>query len=307
MIYKETFADGFTQSEIGTLDECAFKWNMRYNYRFQPDGYYRLPFMFGTAWHDVMETLFRDKKVKVPVLAFPENAVITEGDQDKLTTLQFMLDGMSKAYAQYYKDEIKNFKSLFIEEVVEVNYKYNGVIIPLKGKIDRMDHLGTLFDSKSTSMLRNDILAKWDLKFQFMFYCWLIVQKHGLKKVRKFTVDAVKKPQIRINKGEPPIAFGRRVESALLCKPVDYFYRSTIAVTAESMEHFEKEILEPKLERFLLMQDNPELRMWENKNTDACHHFGETCPFFPVCAEGAKPENIYNVLKLKHTEYRNEE
>ncbi|WP_230679081.1 hypothetical protein, partial [Streptococcus pneumoniae] len=82
-----------------------------------------------------------------------------------------------------------------------------------------------------TSLLRNDILAKWDFKFQFMFYCWLVVQTQGIKNVETFTVDAVKKPQIRPTKGEPLIAYGRRVESALLCKPDDYFYRATMKVT----------------------------------------------------------------------------
>ncbi len=304
MIYKQTFQDGFTQSEFTIQDECMFKWNKKYNERLDIEGYYRMPLIFGTAWHKFQETLFKTKKIKIPVLEFPDNAVIVEGDEDKLKHSQAMLGGMAMAYAKFYKDEVKLWDSPLVEKEISIDYKYKGNIINLKGKIDRGIEGETLYDSKSTSMLRTDILAKWDFKFQFMFYLWLSIEA-GYS-FHEFVIDAVKKPQIRPHQQEPLIAYERRVESDMLCKPKEYFYRNTLNVTSELMENFEKNILFPKLDRLLLMEKSPNSTLWLNKNTEACHHFNETCPYFPICSEGGADTN-YITRKLKHTEYNEAE
>lgn len=298
MIYKETFQDGITQSEMTVMDECMFKWNMRYNRRLELEGYYRIPLMFGTAWHQFQEVFHGGGKVEngIPILSFPENAVVVEGDEDKLKQYQWMLDGMCKGYAKFYKDDLKTFKWKFIEKEFEVEF----MGLKFKFKIDRLSTKGELFDAKTTSMLRNDILAKWDFKFQFIFYAWGVFKADC--PVNEFIVDVVKKPQIRPTKGEPLIAYGRRVEMDLLGKPDQYFYRNKVDVSKEVMANFQENILMPKIERWKLMNEAPGSLMWNNKNTEACHHYGETCQYFPICSGTGSPKD-YIKLPVKHTEY----
>lgn len=305
MIFRETFADGFTQSELTMQDECMFKWNKKYNERLEIEGYYRLPFLFGSAWHTFQETLFKTKKVIVPILEFPKDAVVVEGDEEKLKHQQSMLSGMALAYAKFYKDEVKLWPEKgIVEQEIEVDYKYKGQTIKLKGKIDRAIPQKVIYDSKSTSMLRTDILAKWDFKFQFMFYLWLSSQADFYFK--EFVIDAVKKPQIRPHQQEPLVAYSRRVESEMLCKPKEYFYRNSIEVTGELLENFETNILNPKLHRLMLMAKDGDSPLWLNKNTEACHHFNETCLYFPICSEGGANTN-YIERTVKHTEYNETE
>ncbi len=305
MIYRETLNEGFTQGELSTMDECLFKWNKRYNERLELEGWYKIALLTGSAWHGFMENIYGSagENQTVPALELPENAVTSEADHHKILQQQSMLEGMAKAYIKKYTKEIESIRIKFLEKEIAYTHEYRGIPIKIQFKLDLLPE-GTrqLFDHKTTAMLRNEILAKWDFKFQFMFYCWGLAKALGLKEVKEFTVNAVRKPQLRPHQREPWIAYRRRVEMDMLAKPDQYFYRSTIDVNKEMLNHFEQEILVPKFERLWMMRQIPESKMWENKNTEACHTFNETCQFFPICAEGASTKG-YIRLEKKHTHY----
>lgn len=315
-ISPQTITEGWTQSELSTLDQCGYKWYLQYNQRLYLPGGYSFALMFGTAWHSAMEQMYRTKfkRWSVPVLAFPEDATPKQEEEAELEYWQTVLEAMLTGYTTHYQDDAKFFdlSEGKVEYVADVDIVFDNQKIRLKGKLDMMGIYQLkvfMMDHKTTSLLNATVLRGWDFKFQFMFYVWLAYKLKLIKNLRRFFVNAVKKPQIRQKQAESLDQFSNRLIADMRERPETYFFRQQLIMSANSIEHFEKTVLEPKLIKIALLQ-NPSTPLQTkqmiafNRNTDACHSWGRTCQFFNICEHGLKNEiENFKQRETKHQEY----
>ena len=303
---KNLTAQPFSQSEIVMWDQCPTKWYNRYYLQLEKVGDYNLFNVIGTAWHTMMEIWYQSKgkALSAPELIFPEDTIFTQEDERANEMWHEILEAMIQAYDYHFKADLKLFKMDTLEEVVTVEVEIDGVKMQLTGKVDmtgKFRNKIAQWDHKTTSQLSPQMCDAWEYKFQFMFYAWLKKQAMGLK-VEEFIVNVVRKPQLRWKKDEHLHAFAGRVKHAMLSEPNEYFYRQHLELNDFAYQNFEESVLMPKLKRIASLQKNPKLEpiLALNRNTEACNHFGQVCPFYDKCFHGET--SSYKTREVKHVE-----
>lgn len=283
-----TLNEGVTQSELSLLDECPTKWNLRYNKKLKKKDFFDWSFYVGTAWHEFQERWRKEKGnfdlTKCTPPEIPSNVARDSSFEEDLDYWTYVLPAYQQAYAHLYKDEINH--PWFI---IEQELKYNFLDIELRGKIDlASDKPRFIRDFKSTSSAWLITPTGWHFKFQFMLYCWLMVKNHPTwsKKQFDFQMDIMQKPALRQTKGETFVQHIRRVCQDIVARPEFYLRRSTYPILPEQIEHFEKNILTPKIQKYLLASKPEGISIITDHNTNACNNFGKTCEFFEVCEKG---------------------
>ena len=302
---KNLTAQPFSQSEIVMWDECPTKWYNKYVLLLEKVGEYQLSLLIGTAWHTMIENWYRSKgkALEAPELEYPEDVIITQEMEKEQEMWHEILEAMIQAYAYHFEKDLTLFKPDTFEETATVTIEIDKVEIQLTGKIDmtgKFRNKIAQWDHKTTSQLTPQIVDAWEYKFQFMFYAWL--KKQAGLKVEEFIVNAVRKPQLRQNKGEHIHTFAGRVKHAMLAEPDKYFYRQHLPTTDFAFQNFEESVLMPKLQRIASLQKNPKLASFIalNRNTEACNHFGQVCPFYDKCFHGETKQ--YRTREIKHVE-----
>lgn len=86
----------------------------------------------------------------------------------------------------------------------------------------------------------------------------------------------------------------KRVAADIKIRPEFYLKRLPARIEPGAITRFEEMVLTPKIQRLLLVRDNPEetLSIITNPNTNACNLFGNRCEFFDYCEKG------WNVAKF---------
>lgn len=308
IIRPETFEHGFTQSEIGTWDDCAEKWYLGYNQQLEKVGGFEWHFVYGDAVHESLSGFYTNGEMQVATLQFPAGVVLTASEEMERDMWQGILEIQMQQYARHYADDLDAWTPWCVEEVVE--YEFQGV--KLRGKID----LGYSVDGQPGNNLSDhktyglDDYEGWNFRFQFMFYWWL-AQKAKKIKIGKFIVNGIRKPQLRLKKDESVEAFKVRVLQAMIQEPDKYFTRHPLHMMKNSMEHFEERVLRPKIERIKLVRgltvdhasDMIVESLVRNQNTHNCVKYGSTCEFLPICKHGSLREgHFYERREHKHTE-----
>lgn len=316
-LHPRTFTDGFSQSEIETWDTCAFKWYLQYGNRITLRGMADLPMGFGTAMHARFAKFYSTGTMGDDLIEPGPDAVLSSKDSEKLDHLQAVLDALTDAYAQYYADDLKlyRFNSEGIEQIVDLTVEYKGHKIRFRATIDitclTPTKLEVSWDHKSTGLLNAAVVEGWNFKFQFMFYAWIHWQMNQGKQKHEFIFNAIKKTQLRLKQGENWLTFRARVTMDMLSRPAEYFNRGSIEFNSESIDTFEREVLFPKLDRIILLQDalkagNESLvrALTMNKVTTACHNWNRTCQYFKICTEGWHAvDSLYQFDEPKHSNY----
>lgn len=306
IIRPETFSQGFSQSEIGTWDNCAEKWYLSYNHRLERKGTFEWHFLYGDGVHKTLEDFYNGIEQIATLQDFlPEGVVLTTEQEDELGKWQAILQVQMERYWKHYVDDLSVWTPWTNEAVVEVEFEG----IKFTGKID----LGFCVDGHTDRILMDhktyglDDSVGWQFRFQFMFYIWL-AQKATGKKIDQFWVNGIKKPQLRQGKDESLASFAVRINQAMIQEPEKYFQRQQLHMIQNSMEHFEQRVLRPKIERLqLLTQRDPSASIIEalvrNQNTHSCVTYGNTCQFLPICQHGYKREgHFYQQREHKHVE-----
>jgi hypothetical protein len=132
------------------------------------------------------------------------------------------------------------------------------------------------------------------------------------RKITKFTVNGLKKPELRIGKTESIETFVSRIRQDMIQTPEKYFKRIPMDRIAGSMEHFEERVLRPKLNRIRLLTEASTSgivleSLARNQNTGNCVKYGSTCQFMPICQHGFKLEGFqYTRREHKHEELETE-
>lgn len=305
ILRPETFTGGFTQSEIGVWDSCAEKWYLGYNQRLERKGGFEWHFVYGDAVHTTLADFYRDGTERIADLQFPEGTTLTAQQELERDMWQGILQVQMEQYFRYYADDLEAWTTWAVEETIE--FEWEGV--RLKGKID-VGHCvdgvkGNVLDDHKTYGL--DDYEGWNFRFQFMFYIWL-VQKATGKRIDKFLVNGIRKPQLRLGKNESLESFIVRVRQAHIQEPLKYFQRHPLPMIKNSMEHFEERVLRPKIERIRLLTQaatpaNIVESLARNQNTHTCVQYGSQCQFLSICKHGYMRDG-HNFIRreTKHVE-----
>jgi hypothetical protein len=311
-INPHSLAEGATQSEMQTWDNCPEKWYLQYNLMLARRGDFSWALVYGTWIHSALEEFYKSRGKRwhldctIPAdvrSLLPAKTLEQEEYYVKLADVQMA------CYASMYKGDKSFWKVIATEEIVDLTFEG----IRLKGMIDLVVESETyggyyIVDHKTTSSLDPSVLEGWDFRLQFMFYVWLARKKWPDKKIRGYYINAMKKPQLKRKQTESMDTFLQRVQNDMLTRPEAYFYRQRLKLMKGSMKHFEKEILAPKLNRIRMMRDNSipdsvKISLVRNKNTDHCLHYGRPCQFLAACKNGLDVEShAFHVREHKHTE-----
>jgi hypothetical protein len=306
IINQESIAMGITQSEMMTWDECPEKWYLGYNHMLTLKGAWARYFVYGDAFHSCMDRFYRDGDESVPDLEPPPGAILTGEDEFWFELWSKILKVQMQRYFTYYQDDRKAWK-IFLNETI-VTVEWEGV--KWTGKLDlgiEYNNVATLADHKSAGRFDMATLNGWDFRFQFMFYLWLM-EKHTGRKIPQFMVNGLKKPELRIGKGESMQTFVNRIEQHMIQEPEKYFKRVPLLRVQGSMEHFEQRVLRPKLNKIRLLTEptTPAIvleSLARNQNTGNCVKYGSTCQFMRICQHGFKREGFqYTRREHKHEE-----
>lgn len=307
LIFKHTVSEGFTQSEFSEMS-CFQRWNYRYNQLLVKPGTINFALTVGSIFHDAMEQFYATKgmRVHVATLQFKEYEVPSLADIEKQTYWNHVLPAMVEAYMIYYKADHVTWDIKAIE--VELDFVYRG--FRLRGKVDLnliQKNGRWIVDHKTMSRLNNTVVAGWDFRFQFMFYIWLM-SKISPDKIMGYIVNGVKKPELRVKQHESIPAFAARVKEDMIINPDKYYYREEYPVTKGALEHFEKEVVDPKLDKIQFIIENPgnplAISLMKEKNTDECQKWGGMpCPYIDICRHGMdKMGFLYTTKPQKHEE-----
>lgn len=310
--------EGWTQSEITTMDDCSMMWFWRYGRQLRRIGGLSWATIYGSAFHETMEEVYATKGQRwtpAPLKIPPYVKLSAQQLQDK-EYWERVLQIQTERYVDYYKDDFRLFNIEKTEEDVDIMYPFNGTMIRLRGKIDltfSTDHEGKrwLLDHKTTSSLDLKTVAGWDFRFQFMFYLWLAMAANPDRKFAGYYINAIKKPTIYQKKTESAEAFYARLNCNMAMEPENYYYRDRLLLTSRSISYFEDFVLRPKLNRIFLLT-NPETpdivkeTLAMNPNTNRCQQYG-VCEFLPLCQHGFQLEGFnYEQRAAKHEELQAE-
>lgn len=308
ILRPETLAAGFTQSEIGTWDQCAEKWYLGYNHLLRMKGTFEWYFVYGDGVHDTLSRWYTNGDERVAILQVPADVILTAEQEFELQKWQAILGVQMEHYFRYYKDDLETWTPWANEEIVEVEFEG----IRLTGKVD----LGFSIDGEAGDICADhktygmDDTAGWEFRFQFMFYLWLIRQATG-RNVQKFLVNGIKKPALKLGKAESIETFTDRVRQNMIQEPEKYFNRQPLHAIKDAMENFEERSLRPKIERikaaFGLTQAPVSGMLLEslvrNQNSHHCVSYGKVCQFMPICKHGHQREAFRYVRRAdKHQE-----
>lgn len=319
LILEQSAAEGWTQSEITTMDDCSMMWWWRYGLGLRRKGNFSWASIYGSAFHSTMEEMYATagKRWQPAPLKIPEGINLTGSQLADKEYWESVLKVQTERYAQYYADDFRKFEIIKSEMDVDIEKEWLGVKLRLRGKIDLTftikddgDRLWIL-DHKTTSRLDFKTVAGWDFRFQFMFYLWLglntLIEQNIGKKFAGYYINAIKKPTIRQKQNESRAEFFARLNMNMAAEPENYYYRDRLLLTANSISHFENFVLKPKLNRIRLLT-NPETpdivkeTLALNPNTNRCQLYG-VCEFLPLCEHGLQLEGFqYEKRAAKHEE-----
>lgn len=308
LVPSQCVADGFTQSEFSEMS-CMQRWNYRYVQLLVKTGIVTpIALAVGTAFHGAMEQFYatKGKRVNVATLQFKDTDIPSLVDHQKLNFWNLMLPAMLEAYCIYYKGDDTRWELLELEREVDIVFRG----IRLRGKIDLKvrDTSGLwIVDHKTTSRLNRDVVAGYDFRFQFMFYLWLESKINPKEKLKGFIVNTMKKPELRQKVSESVEAFVDRCRTDMISEPDKYFYREAYPITKDALEHFEQEVVIPKLNVLQFLIDHPESEVAQSlmkvKNTDECQKWGkQPCAYIDLCRHGDKMSFLFDKKPAKHEE-----
>jgi hypothetical protein len=288
---------------------CFQRWNWRYNQLLEKPGVIPFPLVVGSGFHDSMEQhyLTQGARVNVATLQFREFDVPSLADIEKLSYWNHVLPAMIEAYRIYYKNDFIKWDILSVERDIDVEYRG----FRIRGKIDLTfsDTSGAwILDHKTTSRITKEVVAGWDFRFQFMFYIWMLSKSPDEPPLKGYWVNAVKKPELRVKKNESLPEFAERVKQDMIIEPDKYFFRDKFIVSKGALAHFEKSVVDLRLDLLEYVIANPSSKLArsiiEQKNTDECQKFGgQPCPYIDLCRHGLDAMgHLYTSRPTKHEE-----
>lgn len=307
IVHPETISEGFSQSESQMLDNCAEKWYLYYNERLSRRNQFSWALLYGTWMHSFIEEFNSTRGKRWTAEApMPRNIILTHEQNAQYEFWSKLLEIQASIYASRYKQDATFYEPVSDGVEKQADIMFDGV--RLRGKLDLFayvpKHKGYfMVDNKTTSRLDKTTLMGWDFRFQFMFYCWLAWKCWPKFPIKGFYTNAIRKPQLKQGVNETTPAFLQRIRSDMLVRDEFYFYREPLLLVDNALQHFEDNILHPKILRFkaIMNPDVPielKIPLMRNKNTDHCTAYSRACQYLPICQHSLEVE--------KHQFYRRE-
>lgn len=319
-INLDSIADGLTQSEMQTWDDCPEKWYLGYNLMLHKIGKFSWPLVYGHWIHGAWQEFYTTKGKRWSLdTTIRDRQFIAQENLIKEDYWRGVAEVQMSCYASHFKNDHKIIKAVGIEEIVDIWFEG----FRLKGMIDLYSQDLTcknpsyfVWDHKTTYMLNRAVVLGWDFRFQFLFYCWIATKVKKWKDMpcKGFMVNAMKKPQLKQGVHESLDAFLQRLQNDMMERPEAYYYREKLLLSKDTLKRFEDNILRPKLNRLKLMLDpkvDPliKITVLRNKNTNHCvSKFGSQCEFLKACQNGLETEGFqYRKRDVKHQELETED
>lgn len=288
----------FNNSRLQQFLNCPRSFKHRYLSKVVPRK--RSPFfVLGEAIHKFIEFYYRTKDAKLS-LRQVENVfakVNTETfDREEMHDFQVDLNialGIAEAYPSFYKQDFDQFSKILTEQQFEFPLGDTGHIY--FGTLDGLflDHAGDwwIFETKTASAvtLNDGYFERVKIDSQVAGYM------HGAKHLlgqfpAGIIYNVIKKPSIRLKKGETLAAFQARVkmEYTKLAQVKAYFTRDQLMVATHRLDSW----LADTSDLVVMLADKIKRkdRKWI-MNTGSCTAKFGICPYMPACVS-----NNYNKL-----------
>lgn len=298
--------DGITQGLLGRFHHCRqdSRWYLK---GFQRMGEESLPLAFGNVAHEMFERIYVD--IRTGKLTKPPSQKFINRHLDdiqktwyqenprasaKLTTVMASALGFTQAIVPVYFQKWKgdfNRQWVGVEREFAIPYTLeDGRRTVLRGKKDavfyqprKTTHLEKgywLLETKTKSRVDEAFLQDWlPWDIQSNMYMWAI-RKTEKKRPRGVLYNIVRRPQLRLKKGESPSQFAARCAGDVQERPDFYFYRIKCVVDRQDLYRFEAQ-LEDMVKEFY--------DWWEGlgphyRNSNGCETKYGVCDWFEACA-----------------------
>ena len=196
-----------------------------------------------------------------------------------------MAHGIAQAYPKQYDSDLHNYKTFLPERKFELNLKD----FLYTGEIDMLvqDIAGDwwVFETKTASAmaLGADFIDRVKIDWQVTGYLVAAKSIIGVRP-RGVLYNIIKKPGIRLKKGETKQAFTRRVfeEYTLHAQEKNYFQRHEFRLAPEQIDEWKKQILQIGKEIADRHQNKDSVWL---QSTNACIGKYGSCVYLSACID----------------------
>lgn len=313
-ILKASIAEGLTQSELTTMDECNRLWYWRYGRKIRRRGSAAWPLLIGSMYHKSWERFYSSPDKWIPAqIEVPPDVMRTQAFEEELIYWNAVGPVQMTRYAEYFRTDRTCFNIKFVEKLVE--FEWEGYLFRAKMDLGwELDALDWIVDHKTSGKAVDEAMAAaYDTRFQFMFYAWMAIKSGLMPKCAGFVVNVLKKPTIRQKKGESFPGFIDRLSLNMNSEPQDYYYRNFCRLVRGQMERFEEKVLRPKLTKLKLLTNAQEGDMIVpatvgNMNDGHCFRYSRQCEYFRLCHHNTDEELFqFTPREQKHPELDGED
>lgn len=328
---KNAVREVITQSEIMTRAACPRKWYYRYAMKLDKLGAPNYHLIYGTMMHAALAKLYvsghygetpKEYPIEIPNIVIPEEAIMSPQDRAEMELTKAKVQILFDAYRIHYYKEDSYLRTAIVEETLETKWKG----LTLQGRIDMAAYPNNrdalfIWDWKTAGRFDATMLDAWSFRFQFLFYAWLYWKVRD-KKPAGIMANGLAKSMLRpkivdkkLGTRETMNAYLTRIKKQVREYRDRFFYRQRMPFTNNTLEKFEKEILGPHIDSFILLKNMPTtLAAMTNielatvsglamaMNTGHCHVYNSFCEFLPLCKDGPLMLGEYNIREVKHVE-----
>lgn len=239
---------------------------------------------FLEAWYQGLPNPERiiDQQVKAI-----DTSLWSSEEQHKFKIVVAGLRGITEVYPDYYADDLKNYRKIMCERDITIPLTEH---VNYNGKIDVLmqDAAGDwwVLETKTAAMSTVDAnyLDRVRVDWQVTGYLVLAEELLGIRP-RGVLYNVIKKPAIRLKKGESHEAFAQRVyeEYTRNAKDKQYFVREEVIIGRPQINQWRKEMSFVCEEIWQAHQDAKAI--WP-MNTGACIEKYGACKYFELCVSG---------------------
>lgn len=257
-------------------------------------------FLFGEAMHKFLEMHYKGvpkpiESIKVIYDKARKSGTLTADDAFRLAVDEAMVVGISRAYPKFYKEDFDRFDKFICEQEFNINFPtfvYNGFIDMLV-----RDAAGDwwIFETKTASpqVLGGDYIDRVKIDAQVSGYMFAAKQLLGVFP-KGVLYNVIKKPSIRLKRGESHTAFCNRVaeEYTKYGQSKQYFVRHELVVGKDQIKRWLRmtDVIGREIITYFADPRNVEVPM---RNTGQCMGKYGACPFLEVCITGKVSPLLY--------------
>lgn len=247
-------------------------------------------FLFGEAIHKFLELHYKGvpqplEGIKAIYDKARKSGTLTADDEHKLSVDEATVTGIAKAYPRFYKGDSDRFTKYVPEHQFTVDFP----TFQFVGFIDMLvlDAAGDwwVFETKTASpqVLNNDYIDRVKIDSQVSGYMFAAKKLLGVMP-RGVLYNVIKKPSIRLKRGESRVAFCTRVEQEYtkFGQMKEYFVRHELLVDHSQVKRWLK--MTDKIGREIIEYFKSEENVaFPMRNTGQCIGKYGACPYLEIC------------------------